>query len=183
VDEIFEKLGRATRTVTYSNFPFLSFLMAKYSTFFFDLNLEAVSKEISFHSNFTIDRAMAQAVSLRPLTAEARVRSRVGPCGICGGQSGTGTGFSSSTSVFPCQFHSTGAPLHGKTKETDHLSLHLHYKCYTINLKPLLRGPSPQKKYFTIGLIMKEGNFISCEKRNVYVRQVIMPIEGHIAKD
>jgi hypothetical protein len=37
---------------------------------------------------------MAQAVSRRPLTAEARVRPRVSPCGICGGQSGTGTGFS-----------------------------------------------------------------------------------------
>ena len=36
---------------------------------------------------------MAQAVSRRPLTAEARVRSRVSPCVIFGGQSGTGTGF------------------------------------------------------------------------------------------
>jgi hypothetical protein len=57
---------------------------------------------------------MAQAVSRRPTTAEARVRSRVSPCGICGGQSGTVIGFSPSTSVFPCQFHSTGAPLLGK---------------------------------------------------------------------
>jgi hypothetical protein len=36
---------------------------------------------------------MAQAVSRRPLTAEARVRYRVSPCGICGGRSGTGTCF------------------------------------------------------------------------------------------
>jgi hypothetical protein len=32
-------------------------------------------------------RAMAQAVSRRPLTAEAQVRSRVSLCGICDGQS------------------------------------------------------------------------------------------------
>jgi hypothetical protein len=55
--------------------------------------------------NRHLGRAMAQALSHRPLTAEARVRSRVSPCGICGGQSGTGTGFSPSTSGFPCQFH------------------------------------------------------------------------------
>jgi hypothetical protein len=61
-----------------------------------------------------LSRAMAQAVSRRSPAAEARVRSRVSAFGICGGQSGTGTGFSPSTSVFPCQFHSTGAPLLGK---------------------------------------------------------------------
>jgi hypothetical protein len=56
---------------------------------------------------------MAQAVSRRPITAEARVRSRVRPCGMYVGQSGTGTCFSPSTSVSPCQFHSSRAPFHG----------------------------------------------------------------------
>jgi hypothetical protein len=40
-----------------------------------------------------IGRAMAQVVSRRPVTTEALVRARVNPCGICGGQSGTGKGF------------------------------------------------------------------------------------------
>jgi hypothetical protein len=56
-----------------------------------------------------LGRAMAQVVSHRPLTAEARVRTWVNPCGICGGQSGTGTGFSLSSSVFPSIYHSTVA--------------------------------------------------------------------------
>jgi hypothetical protein len=51
-------------------------------------------------------RAMAQVVSHRPLTAEALVRARVNPCGICGGQSGAGIDFSPSSSVFPSvSFH------------------------------------------------------------------------------
>jgi hypothetical protein len=44
---------------------------------------------------------MAQAVSRWPFAAEALVRARVNPCGICGRQSGTGTGFSPSSSVLP----------------------------------------------------------------------------------
>jgi hypothetical protein len=60
---------------------------------------------------------MAQAVSPRSPTAEARVRSQVNPCGICGGQSGTGMGFSPSTLIFPCELHSTDAPLLGKIKK------------------------------------------------------------------
>jgi hypothetical protein len=48
---------------------------------------------------------MAQAVSRRPLTAEARVRSPVTQYMICGGQSDTGTAFNLSSSVLPCQYH------------------------------------------------------------------------------
>jgi hypothetical protein len=59
---------------------------------------------------------MVQAVIYWPLTTEASVQSRVGPRGICGGRSGSGTGFSQSTSIFLCQFHSIGAPLQGKQK-------------------------------------------------------------------
>jgi hypothetical protein len=49
-----------------------------------------------------------------PGISKKKKKSRASPCGICGGQSGSGTGFSLSTSVFPCQFHSNGAPLNGK---------------------------------------------------------------------
>jgi hypothetical protein len=71
---------------------------------------------------------MTQAVRRRPLTAEARIRSRVSPCGICGRLSGTGTGFSPSYSVFPCQFHSPGAPLLGETKKLIIFITDLHNK-------------------------------------------------------
>jgi hypothetical protein len=57
----------------------------------------------------TVGRAKAQVDTRRPVTTEARVRARISPCGICGGQSGTGTGFPPSSSVFPCQYHSTVA--------------------------------------------------------------------------
>jgi hypothetical protein len=51
-----------------------------------------------------LGRAMAQAVSRRPPTAEARVRSRVSPCGICGGQSGNGTVFPGIPRFSPVKF-------------------------------------------------------------------------------
>jgi len=45
-------------------------------------------------------RAMDQAVSCWPVTAEVRVQSLLIQCEICGGESGIVTGFSPSTSVF-----------------------------------------------------------------------------------
>jgi hypothetical protein len=74
-------------------------------------------KTLCAEHHFLNGRAMVQAVNRRPVTAEARVRSLVSPCGICGEQSGTGTGFSPSTLDFPSQFHSTGAPLLGEMKK------------------------------------------------------------------
>jgi hypothetical protein len=82
---------------------------------------------------------MCQAVSRRPLTAEARVS----PCGICGGQSGTGTGFSLIISGFPCQFHSTGAPL--KMKKLIIFITGLHNKPQASATRPL-PPPPPQNK-------------------------------------
>jgi hypothetical protein len=59
---------------------------------------------------------MAQAVSRRPLTAQARIRARVKPLGICGGQSGTGTGFSPKSSIFPVNII-----FHGRFPNSYHL--------------------------------------------------------------
>jgi hypothetical protein len=58
---------------------------------------------------FAKDHIMAQAFSRLPLTTEARLRSPVGLCGICGGRSVIGTGFTQTSWVLPCQCHSTVA--------------------------------------------------------------------------
>jgi hypothetical protein len=47
--------------------------------------------------------AWLKAVTRRPLTTDPRIQSQT----ISGGQSGTGTGFSYNTSVFPFQYQST----------------------------------------------------------------------------
>jgi hypothetical protein len=66
-----------------------------------------------------LGRGIAQVVSRRPLIGEARVRARVSPCGICGGQSDTGAGFSPSSSGFPLSiYHFTVA-----------LQTHIIWKC------------------------------------------------------
>jgi hypothetical protein len=69
---------------------------------------------------------MVQAVSRWPLTAKARVRTRVNPCGICGGQSVTGAGFSPSSPVFPFQYNSPIAPPHEVCDSSDQAA-HYHH--------------------------------------------------------
>jgi hypothetical protein len=59
-----------------------------------------------------LGRAMAQVASHWPVTTKAWLHAQVRPCGICGGQNGTGTGFSLSYLVFSCQYHSAGADTH-----------------------------------------------------------------------
>jgi hypothetical protein len=45
------------------------------------------------HVNRNVARATNQAVSCQLPTHAVRIRAQVRPCGICGGQSGTGAGF------------------------------------------------------------------------------------------
>jgi len=61
------------------------------------------------HLQFSLEHAMAQVVTWQPVSAEAHVQSQASICRICGGKSDTGTGFSPSTSVFACYYHSTNA--------------------------------------------------------------------------
>ena len=51
----------------------------------------------------------ARGVGPRTVIAEALIGFVIIPCGICGGQSSTGTIIS--PRIFPCRHHSTDAPL------------------------------------------------------------------------
>jgi hypothetical protein len=71
-------------------------------------------------------------VTCRPDNAEARVRYQVSPCEFCSAQSGTVTDFPPSTSVFPCQYHSTNAP---------YPFIHLPPTLYNVSLPALQFSP------------------------------------------
>jgi hypothetical protein len=65
-----------------------------------------------FVHNTRMGRAMSETVSRRHPNAEGRVHPRVSPYGICGGQSGTGTGQNLSSSVFPVSIIPPGLHTH-----------------------------------------------------------------------
>jgi hypothetical protein len=66
---------------------------------------------------------MAQVVSRRSLIADAPVGTWLCPSDVGGGRSGPGTGFCSSTSVFPG----------GETPPMPHTHLHLHIALNPLN--------------------------------------------------
>jgi hypothetical protein len=51
-----------------------------------------------------------QEVAMKSVPYLGRLVAQVNMCGICDGQSGTGTGFAPGLSAFTCQYHSTAAP-------------------------------------------------------------------------
>jgi hypothetical protein len=66
------------------------------------------------------NHAMAEVFSHQPPSMEAQVQSQVSPCVSCG-QGATGTGFSLTSLVLPCQCHSTILP-----KSFSHFSMTPH---------------------------------------------------------
>jgi hypothetical protein len=68
------------------------------------------NRNVKYLSNDRNCRTTAHAVSCRTLVAKSRVRGRVRPCGICGGQNGSGTEFRIGEFFdSSCQYHFTVA--------------------------------------------------------------------------
>jgi hypothetical protein len=88
---------------------------------------------------------MAQAVSRRPLTAEARVRARVNPCGICGGQKWHWDRFFSEYFGFPLSvtFHRGSIVIYHMGEEPEGSSPHSQQPATGPSTEPVESNPHP----------------------------------------
>ena len=87
----------------------------------------------AFLGHFSHCRQMALNVSPGPLTTDSRVHLQASPYRICGGQSGTGPGFSLSVLIFPCQYYSTLHTCQYYSANAPHPFIHLTLTLYELS--------------------------------------------------
>ena len=73
---------------------------------------------------------MTQSVSSWFTTAEALDHLQGSLCGMCNGHNSNGEGFPPSTSVFPCQYHSSSAPYPFNFQPMDGHWAHLRHQYF-----------------------------------------------------
>jgi hypothetical protein len=105
---------------------------------------------------------MAQAVSRLPLTAEARVRVRFNPCGIYGGQSGTGEFFFEYFG-FSCKYI---IPPHHEVCDCSDEAAHYHNLGPKIGASLLNRHVSRNRKRKRKKKVSRQGYYGECGANN-----------------
>ena len=102
---------------------------------------------------------MAQAVSRRPLIAEARIRTRASQCGISGGQSGSGIGFFPDYFGLPVNFI---PPVPHYKEKRKRKTNHLHHRVASA------AGPFTTQKRTLTGISFSEDQLSPCSRPTSY---------------